>query len=262
MVPNKINEYITKGLAKMKSVAIIPARVGSTRLARKPLLDICGLPMIAHVVARARLSEAFSAVVVATDSHEVADVARQFGARAVMTKEHRNGIERVAEVTASIECDAVVQINGDEPLFHPSHADAVLEALQSSRAPTALLATETTRYQNLSDHKIALDRENRVLYFSRVDIPHGSEGRGLAMMKAYHVIAFTRAALLQYPLLPVGPLELAEGHDHFRFLENGIPVQARVVDHVSTSVDTEEDASRVNDLMESDAVYRLYRNTY
>lgn len=242
-------------------VAMIPSRLDSTRLPRKALADICGLPMVVHVLMRVQMSPIVDEVYVATDSEDIKAVVEQYGGKALMTgPHHTTGIERVAEASEDIDYDVIVLVNGDEAALEPSHIQASVETLLNSEAPTALLASESTTVNSPSDFKVVTNLAGQAMYFSREDIPSPSRSGVEKFLKAYHVISFRKGVLQDYIELDRTPLESLEGHDHLRFLEHGIPVQVGVVEHDSFSVDTPENLVEMVEQMAADKHFHTYQH--
>lgn len=243
-------------------VAVIPSRIGSTRLPRKPLCDIHGLPMVIHVLRRVELSSVVDDVIVATDSEEIRAIVEQSGGKAVMTSsEHSTGIERAEEATRNLNFDIVVLVNGDEAALTPSHIEESVKALvESDNAPTALLASPFDKRNSYSDFKVVINKKSEAIYFSREDIPSPSRSGVVKFLKAYHLISFRKKFLSEYVQLEKTPLESIEGHDHLRMIENGIKVQIGIVDHNSISVDTQEDLDWVRNQMKECPIFSLYKS--
>lgn len=246
---------------KNKVIGVIPVRLESTRLPRKALADICGIPMVIHVLTRAKMSPVLDSVYVATDSEEIASVVTHYGGEVIMTSDfHSNGIERVEEATRSIDCDIVVLINGDEAALHPNHIESSVSTLLDSNALTSLLASPFSRERSYSDFKVVLNKHNEALYFSREDLPSPSRSGLKKFLKAYHIISFKKEALAIYTGLEKLELEKIEGHDHLRFLEHGLKVKIGIVDHSSYSIDTPMDLAQIRQDMVHDSIFSQYRN--
>lgn len=242
-------------------IAMIPSRLGSTRLERKALADICGLPMVIHVLQRAQMSPIIDDVYIATDSEEIKGVVEQYGGKAIMTgTQHTTGIERIAEASAEMDYDVICLINGDEPALNPDHIQSSVETLLNSEAPTALLASKTSVRHSPSDFKVVTNLQGEALYFSREDVPSPSRSGIADFLKAYHLITFRKGVLADYVQLDKTPLEAIEGHDHLRFLENGFKVQVGVVEHDSFSVDTQENLVEMTEQMKHDRLFEEYRH--
>lgn len=252
----------------MNVVAIIPARLASTRLPGKPLCDLLGRPMIQHVWERARRAGSVQDVLVATDDPGIAAVVRGFGGRAVLTSPaHRSGTDRLAEAAAGLAADVVVNVQGDEPLLDPEAVDAAVAALVAD--PAVEIATLSAPLNDVEEMlapsvvKVVTDARGDALYFSRSPIPHlrkaaGTDLRcaaaaavaaGLAR-KHLGLYVYRREALLRLAALPPAPLELAEGLEQLRALHHGL--RLRVVARPTAggpAVDTPEDLERVRALL-------------
>ena len=245
-----------------KIIGVIPSRIGSTRLTRKALADICGLPMVIHVLKRVQMSPILDEVLVATDSEKIRAMVEAHGGTAVMTSpDHTTGIERIEEALRDRAYDVAVLINGDEAALNPDHIAASVRTLLNSDAPTALLASEFSRTGSYSDFKVVVNKAGEAMYFSREDIPSPSRSGVTKFLKAYHIIAFREGFLPEYVKLEKTPMEIIEGHDHLRMLENGIKVQIGVVEYGSFSVDTAEDLNEMRKAMEVCAVFQKYRTS-
>jgi 3-deoxy-manno-octulosonate cytidylyltransferase (CMP-KDO synthetase) len=248
-----------------RTVAIIPARYASTRLPGKPLVDICGKPMIQHVVERTRQTTLVDDVVVATDDTRIMDAVVSFGGRAVMTPpELPSGSDRIAFVARSMpEVDCVVNVQGDEPLIVPAMIDEAIAPLLADRQIVAgtLVKEVETPEELLSPSvvKVVLDRHGYCLYFTRSTIPFVrdvplSDWLGMGVhYKHIGLYVFRREFLLHYMELPPTPLETLEKLEQLRILEHGYRIKAVVTTHNSVSVDTAEDVERVRKLMRGSA---------
>ncbi len=239
---------------RLATIALIPARYQSTRLPGKPLLDLAGLPMIVRVYERTLATPGLDAVMVATDDPRVRDVVERHGGRCVMTRaDHRSGTDRLAEVAATLSCDVVVNVQGDEPLIEPAMiAEAVAPfandpALQMSTLCRRLDAD--TEFHNPNLVKVVRDRDGFALYFSRAPIPYhrASANRALpsAVFKHIGLYAYRRDCLLRLAALPATPLEEAESLEQLRALEHGIRIRTVETQFDSMGVDTPEDLDRV-----------------
>ncbi|MGB7767489.1 MAG: 3-deoxy-manno-octulosonate cytidylyltransferase [Verrucomicrobiia bacterium] len=239
----------------MKIVGIVPARYASTRFSGKSLALIAGKPLIQHVVERGQKAKALSEVIVATDDSRIATVAKKF-CRVEMTRaDHPSGTDRIAEVAKKIACDAVVNIQGDEPLIDPAVIDAVAGVLaQNEMATAATSVTNPAEYDNPNVVKVVVNTAGRALYFSRRTIPYlreaasGSVSEQLAafpFLKHLGIYGYRRETLLRLVKFPVSPLEAAEKLEQLRALENGIPMAVVNVAYDSAGVDVPEDVQRV-----------------
>jgi 3-deoxy-manno-octulosonate cytidylyltransferase (CMP-KDO synthetase) len=239
----------------MKIVGIIPARFASTRFPGKPLALVAGKPLIQHVIGQCQKAKSLSEVIVATDDERIVSAVKIF-CRVEMTRpEHPSGSDRVAEVTERCDCDAVVNIQGDEPLIEPSVIDAVAGALAQNEMSTA-----ATRIKNPSELdnpnvvKVVVNAAGRALYFSRRTIPYlreaasGSTSEQLAafaFLKHLGIYGYRRETLLRLVKFPVSPLERVEKLEQLRALENGISIAVVKVEFDSVGVDAPEDVEWV-----------------
>ncbi len=242
------------------ALAIIPARYAATRLPGKPLVALAGKPMIERVWARVRLAKRISRVIVATDDERILQAVAGFGGEAVMTRaEHRSGTERVAEVAATAVHggdDIFVNVQGDEPLIEPAAIDAAVEAIESDeQVSIATLAVAITRPADIMDPnvvKVVLDFDDNALYFSRAPIPWVRDRNApvhARHLKHLGLYSFRRAALLDFPTLPLGDLERIEQLEQLRWMENGYKIRVAETAHDSVSVDVPEDVTRVEQLL-------------
>ncbi|MBM3772361.1 MAG: 3-deoxy-manno-octulosonate cytidylyltransferase [Acidimicrobiia bacterium] len=239
----------------MQVVAIIPARFASTRFPGKPLADIDGHPMIEHVYRRTAASTAVSEVIVATDDLRVARVVRNFGGQVRMTRaDHASGTDRLAEVATTLDCDVIVNVQGDEPLLDPR---AITEAVAPFSDPSISMTTLYRRIEVPADVtnpnvvKVVVDRGGFALYFSRAPIPHLRDPRGGYPPLYRHVglYAYRRSALLVLASLDPTPLERAESLEQLRALEHGIRIKTVETAYDSIGVDTPDDLERVRRLL-------------
>ncbi len=253
---------------RVSVVGMIPARYASSRLAGKVLLDLAGKPMVQHVYERARAAELLSDVLVATDDERVREAVTRFGGRVEMTSpDHRTGTDRLAEVARRVECDVIVNIQGDEPMIDPAAIDAAVEPFLSN--PELRIGTIATPIKRVEEHndpsavKVVLDAEGWALYFSRAPIPYfrlddvaqePPEPRrhpksGLMPLKHIGLYVYRREALLWFAGLVPTPLEQTEGLEQLRALENGCRIRVVKVDYSPIGVDTPEDLVRVRRLI-------------
>jgi len=214
----------------VKVLGVIPARLASTRLPRKVLREIGGIPLVVHVYRAARRSPRLDDLLVATDADEVAAACRAHGIPVMMTAEdHASGTDRLWEVSRERHADIYVNIQGDEPLVSPGHIEEV-----ASR--TANKVVTTTR--------------GDALYFSRLPIPFDRDGAGgITYWKHVGLYAYRRAVLDTYHALPRSPLERAESLEQLRLLEHGIPIRVTETDEPTVGVDTEDDFRAVEALL-------------
>ena len=243
----------------MKTVAILPARYGSTRFPGKALALLAGKPMIQHVLERTAQATLVDQVIVATDDQRIIDAVTAVGGTAVMTSpEHETGTDRLAEVAQTLDASIIVNVQGDEPLIDPAVIDLAIEPLRKD--PTLQMSTLCSPITQIEDYyspnvvKVVRDNHHNALYFSRSPIPLVRDHQQLTqadiesgVVTAYKHIglyAYRRTFLLQYAALPQTPLESAEKLEQLRALENGVTIRVLLTDHDSIGVDTPEDLTR------------------
>ena len=229
--------------ASERIVAVIPARLASTRLPGKVLRPIAGVPMLGWVYRAALACPQLDQVLIATDSQEVVAYADSEGWPSIMTSsELASGTDRVQAVAAMVDADIYVNIQGDEPLIRREHIDALLRPFELPGAEVTTLSTPCSR-EEIDDPnavKVVTAHDGRALYFSRATIPYN---RGLAMPPRKHlgIYAYRKAALRRFAGLSPSPLELAEVLEQLRLLENGISVYVEHTAFATIGVDTEQD---------------------
>ncbi len=244
----------------MRIVCVIPARYSSTRLPGKPLIDICGKPMIWWVYSQAQKVKEFAEVIVATDDIRIAKVCEEENIMCCMTQEtHPNHISRVQEVSEKIEADLYVCINGDEPLMKPEMITSVLpKELDSDVLFTGAYRSLTDPAETIdnSNIKLALTDNGRCVYMSRGTIPYPKGTLSVDYKKYVGIECFTKRALDFFVNTSMGILERIEDIDHLRFIENGKEIYFKEVKSDSISVDTAKDLEKVRAIMSSEIVRR------
>lgn len=236
----------------MKAIAVIPARLASTRLPRKMLREIGGKPLIGVVYEAVRSSPLVSNVIVATDSHEILNACRKHGWNAQMTAStHRSGTERVHEVSGREPADVYINVQGDEPLVRAEHIAVLLQVMDNPEAQVGTLMTPAGAgdIQNSNAVKVVVDLNGRALYFSRATIPFDRDRAQPRYFKHLGLYAYRKPALDNFVSLPESSLEKSERLEQLRFLENGIAIYVAETAHDSVGVDTEEDFQRVIEIL-------------
>jgi 3-deoxy-manno-octulosonate cytidylyltransferase (CMP-KDO synthetase) len=224
----------------MKVVAMIPARLASSRLPEKMILDLCGLPVILRTYEAVKATGLFDEVIVVTDSKKIATLTEGHGALTILSqKDHQTGSDRIAEAAESIQADIIINVQGDEPFIESESLRALIDCFREDHQQLIDLAslmvaiTDQTAINNPNVVKVVTDLTGKALYFSRSAIPfHRDLGPGARCYKHKGVYAFRRSALLAFPKLIVGPLERAEKIEAIRYLEHGKRLQM-----IETSVD-------------------------
>jgi 3-deoxy-manno-octulosonate cytidylyltransferase (CMP-KDO synthetase) len=251
-------------------VAIIPARMGSTRFPGKPMASIHGIPMVGHVYFRTKLCSLLSETYVATCDQEIYDYIISIDGKAIMTADtHERCSDRTAEAMLKVESetgsrvDIVVMVQGDEPMVTPEMIEqAVAPMLQDNSVQVVNLMAPIKSAQEFEDPnevKVVVDLRDRALYFSREPIPSRRKGfEDVPMLKQVCIIPFTRDYLLEFNSLSETPLEKIESVDMMRVIEHGEHVHMVMTDTATMSVDTPEELEKVLDLMQEDPLLSEY----
>ncbi len=255
----------------MKTIAVIPARMGSSRFPGKPLAPVCGIPMIGHVWKRVALALGGDHTFVATCDREIFDYIESVGGRAVMTADsHERCTDRTAEALHAIEAgigpvEVVVMVQGDEPLVTPAMIDASVAPLAAD--PEVMVVNlmgdlkTLAEFDDPNEVKVVVDANSDALYFSREPIPSRKKGAAhVPMKKQVCIIPFRREALLMFNELPPTPLEIVESVDMLRLLEHGYKVRMVPTADPNIGVDTPADLAVAEALMEADPVFAAYRD--
>lgn len=235
-------------------IAVIPARLASTRLPRKMLREIAGVPLLARVYHGARKCSTLDQVIVATDSNEIMRFCEQQGFAVRMTSEsHKSGTERVHEISEEMKADVYLNIQGDEPLTRPEHIESLIAVMNEPSVQVGTLKTPTDGddAKNPSAVKVVTDMSGRALYFSRATIPHDRDGIGPQYYKHLGFYGYRKAALDKFIRWPESKLERSERLEQLRFLENGIAIHVADTPFDTVGVDTEEDLRRVEEILKA-----------
>jgi 3-deoxy-manno-octulosonate cytidylyltransferase (CMP-KDO synthetase) len=240
----------------MQAIAVIPARLQSTRLPRKLLREIAGQPLIAHVYRAIRLCPQLDDVIIASDSDEILGFCQEQGFRACPTSAQcRNGTERVHEIAKSWAADVYVNIQGDELLACSEHIQALLGLMQDSRVQVGTLKVRAAPddIHNPNAVKVTTDSAGNALYFSRSLIPYDRDGVRPSYFKHLGMYVYRKATLERYAKLPQSPLEQSERLEQLRFLENEIPIKVAETPFDTIRVDAEEDLRRAQQILQKRA---------
>ena len=252
----------------MKILALIPARMGSSRFPGKPLAKILDKPMIEHVYKNVEKCELLTKTVVATCDEEIFDFIKSINGQVVMTSDkHERASDRCAEALAVLEqddnvlYDIVVMVQGDEPMTHPDMiTEALTPMLENPEIVVTNLMGDISSDDEFDDRnciKVVCDLENNALCFSREPIPTRRFGN-VPMKKQVCIIPFKRDFLLEYNEMKPTPLEVIESIDMMRILENGGKVRMVNTEFKTKAVDTQEDLNQVSEIMKNDEIYKIY----
>jgi len=248
----------------MRILGLIPARYDSKRFPGKPLARIAGKPLIQRVIERCQEAKGLAEVIVATDDTRIWEVAQNFCRAEMTSPEHPSGSDRIAEVVARSPCDAVVNIQGDEPLIEPSVIDAVARALTREEMSTAAAPiTNPEDLHNPNVVKVVVSAAQQALYFSRHAIPYlrGAASRSpaeqlaaFAFLKHLGIYGYRRDTLLRLVEFPVSALEAAEQLEQLRALEHGIRIAVVQVQYEGIGVDVPADVARVEQVLKRQTI--------
>jgi 3-deoxy-manno-octulosonate cytidylyltransferase (CMP-KDO synthetase) len=238
----------------VRILAVIPVRQAASRFPGKPLAELAGRPLVEWVYDAARACDAFDEVVIATDSEEIAERSRAFGATVEMTRtDHRTGSDRVAEVAERHpEADIVVNVQGDQPFATPAMLTALVAPYTEGERPDmttlACPLEDPVARQDPNTVKVVCDIHGNALYFSRSPLPH-SEAASAPFLHHLGLYAFTRDTLLRFPTFEPTPLERAERLEQLRAMEHGVRIRVALADRPVLEINTPEDLMRANALV-------------
>ncbi len=240
----------------MKTSIIIPARMASTRLPRKPLADIMGKSLIEHVYLKAK-QVGNAEVIIATDDQIIYDHVHQFGGQAMMTSpDHPSGTDRIAEVAQNIDSEIIINLQGDEPLINPKQIEELISLMKNPHVNIGTQCTKIADAETLFDYnivKVVRDINDKALYFSRQAIPAVRDQKYekwielATYYKHVGMYGFKRLTLLELCHLPLTTYEKNESLEQLRWLQHGYDVYCQETSFTSIGVDTPDDLDRVRD---------------
>ncbi len=240
-------------------LGLIPCRLNSTRLPRKALLNIDGLPLIVHTFKRAKLSKKLDRTIVCTDSEEIKKVVTEHGGEAIITKKsHKNGTDRIAEVAKKISCDLVIDIQGDFPMLDPKNIDKLVNFHIQNNFDIIVPSSPLFDASSKDVVKLVVNKTNKVLYFSRASIPYSYNLKPKYCLKHMSIISFNRSSLIKYSNLKQSYYEKIEGIELLRAIENNINVGSFKISKDIFSVDIKKDYLKALSLMPLDPIRKKY----
>lgn len=242
-------------------LGIIPSRLNSKRLNKKPLLMIDGLPIIVHTFKRALMSKKLDDVVVCCDDEKIRDVVIKHGGNAVLTsKKHKNGTERIFEYAKKIKPEFVVDVQGDEPFVDPKDIDRVInfhkKKPQFDIVLPSMLAKHNVSSRNLV--KVVFSKNGKILYFSRAPVPFDYKNVKNKFYKDLSIVSFKYDALKKYNKFKEGKIEKIEGIELLRAIENNLNLGTFTATNSGFAVDVNSDLMKAIDLMPSNKIRKLY----
>jgi len=242
----------------MKTIALIPARLDATRFPAKLLAPLKGKSVIRRTYESAVGTGLFDEVIAVTDSDEILNEIVKHGGKAIKSKrEYESGTDRIAEVAADMDADVFVNVQGDEPFVQKEPLAQLLELFKGSEGDKVKVAslvqrlTDPVLINDTNYVKVALDLNNNALFFSRSIIPYPRNSEiDIRYYEHIGVYAFRKEALISFTNWPMSPLEAAEKVECLRFLEYGIPMRMAITQYMGVEIDTPEDITRAELLME------------
>lgn len=241
----------------MKKIVVIPARLNSSRLQNKVLLDLNGKTVVQRVYEQCKKAKNIDEVYIATDSSEVQKSCKRFTQNIIMTKDtHESGTDRIAEAVSNIECAVVINVQGDEPFIDPNLIDNLANSFKSSQTQMTSAMHKISKVEELKNHnivKVTVDKNYDALYFSRSIIPHHRDDwetllnyhetipETLRFFRHLGIYGYTKKFLLKYSQMKPTYLERVEKLEQLRVLENGYKIKMIETDYNSIGIDTKED---------------------
>lgn|SRR5690606_10384986 len=233
----------------MKSVALIPARMGATRFPAKLVADLCGKPLIARTYLSTVETGVFDEVMVVTDHQDIAEIIEREGGKVFISqREHQSGSDRIAEAAQHMDADVVVNVQGDEPFQDKKSLQDLVAAFEDEQVEVASMMsrlTDPSQIDNPNVVKVVVDRQGFALYFSRSPLPYKRNTEiEIPVYKHIGIYAYRRATLLRFTQLEKSALEMVEMLEQLRLLENGIRIRMIESNHQAVAVDTEQDLQK------------------
>ncbi len=247
---------------KKKVIGLIPTRLSSTRLPKKPLIKINNIPLIIHTYRRAKLAKRLDEVIICCDDKKIINIAKRYNAKAILTsKKHQNGTERIFEGYKKVNkrFDLIIDIQGDEPLISPDQIDQVINFHLKNLKTEIILPS--LKFKNISSFnivKVIADNEQKVMYLSRSKVPHNFNKNSDYYLKHLSIISFLPKALSKFCKSKQTRLEKIEGIELMRALEIGLKIKTVTLKGNSFSVDIKEDLKKAKQVMKKDKLFKLY----
>jgi len=230
-----------------KTIVVIPARFASTRFPGKVIADLCGKPIIQWVYEKAKAAKNVDDVIIAVDNEQVEKIVASFGGKSVMTKpEHPSGTDRISEAIAEIDCDIIVNVQGDEPLIPTTVIEELVEKMKSDKSIEMGTVAVPAKRSDIADNpnivKVIFDTNNIAIYFSRAMIPYlRTGGDDTETYRHWGIYSYRRDIIEKIVNLPESKLEKCEKLEQLRAVENGIKIFVLTSNLESIGIDTPED---------------------
>ena len=242
-------------MRKNKIIAVIPARYEASRFPGKLMQLLGEKTVITTTYQNVVETGLFDEVFVATDSEIIFNEIKNVGGKALMTGQHETGSDRIAEAVQNIDCDIVVNVQGDEPFLKTEPLKQLISVFEAddqkeiSLASLKIHLTEKQEIESPNNVKVITDKDGFALYFSRSVIPYPREEKGVKYFKHIGVYAFRREALLNFAKLPMKPLEIAEKIECLRYLEYGMKIKMIETNFVGVGIDVPEDLEKAREIL-------------
>ena len=247
-------------MTKNKIVGLIPCRLNSSRLPKKALLQIDGLPLIVHTFKRAKLSKKLDRVIVCTDSFEIKKIVENYGGEALLTsRNHQTGTDRIAEVAKKIDSKIIIDIQGDFPMLDPKNIDKLITFHENNSFDIVVPGSPLNEGHSKDIVKLIVNKFNKVLYFTRSSVPYAYYKKPKYYLKHMSIISFNRKSLIKFSKLKQSYYEKIEGVELLRALENNINVGSFLIKKDVFSVDIKKDYIKAISLMPLDPLRKKYK---
>ena len=243
-----------------KVIGLIPCRLNSSRLPKKALLNIDGLPLIVHTFKRALLSKKLDRVIVCTDSKEIQKIVKNHGGEAIITKKtHKNGTDRIAEVAKKIKGEIIIDIQGDFPMLDPLNIDKLVDFHIKNNFEIVVPSSPLDDASSKDVVKLIVNKSKKVMYFTRSSSPYSFNLKPKFFLKHMSIISFNRESLIKYGDLKQSYYEKIEGIELLRALENDIKIGSFKINKDIFSVDIKKDYLKAISLMPLDPIRKKYK---
>lgn len=244
----------------MKIIGLIPTRLNSSRLAKKALLNIDGLPMIIHTFKRAQLCKKLKQIFVCTDSYQIKNEVEKYGGKVIITKRsHKTGTDRIAEAAKKLDFDYAIDIQGDFPMLDPKNIENLINFHLKNKQFDIVVPSSPMKDNNeKSVVKVLMAENHKVLYLSRSPVPYIYKLKPKNFLKHMSIISFKRKSLLEFGKLKQSNYEKIEGVELLRSIENDFKVGSFLIKKDIFSVDIQKDYLRAIDLMPNDPIRKKY----
>ncbi len=236
----------------MKTIAMIPARYGASRFPAKLLQNLAGKPVIVRTLEAVQRTGLFSEIYVVTDDDRIEEAVRAAGGAVLRSKkEHPSGSDRLAEASADLDVEVIVNVQGDEPFTERETLQKLLDIFAADKAGEVAVAslmaplTDPEEIANPNNVKVVVNKAGDALYFSRAVIPYPRDGEvAITYYKHLGIYAYRKEALQAFTQLAPSPLERTEKLEQLRYLENGYTIRLAITDKATIGIDTPEDLER------------------